>query len=107
MRILAFSIAFISLFFQGFATTSLDPARVESFLDGVIASKMHDKNIAGATLCIIKDGEIVIKKGYGYSNFAERTPVNPDETLFRIGSVSDRKSVVFGKSVDMGGGRII
>ena len=88
MRILAFSIAFISLFFQGFATTSLDPARVESFLDGVIASKMHDKNIAGATLCIIKDGEIVIKKGYGYSNFAERTPVNPDETLFRIGSVS-------------------
>ena len=88
MRLLALSLVFISFFFQGFATKSFDPVRVESFIDGVIASKMHNKNIAGATLCIIKDGGIIIKKGYGYSNYSERTLVNPDETLFRIGSVS-------------------
>ncbi len=67
---------------------ALDSVHVDAFMDGLIASKLKDNNIAGATACIVKDGEILLLKGYGYSDLEERLHVNPEETLFRIGSVS-------------------
>jgi CubicO group peptidase (beta-lactamase class C family) len=79
-------IVFLSL--NAFTQVSIDRVSVEPFLDGVILSKLKDKNIAGATLSVVKDGEILFIKGYGYSDFDKRTPVNGDETLFRIGSIS-------------------
>ncbi len=66
----------------------LDSVRVEAFMDGLIASTLIDNNIAGATASIVKDGEVLLLKGYGYSDLEERLPVDPNETLFRIGSIS-------------------
>ncbi len=68
--------------------TPPDSLVLEAFMDGMIESKLLDKNITGASVSVVHDGEFLLKKGYGYSDFANRVPVSPDSTLFRIGSVS-------------------
>lgn len=49
---------------------------------------MQENDIAGATVGIVKDGEPVFLKGYGYADLERDKKVNPDSTLFRIGSIS-------------------
>jgi CubicO group peptidase (beta-lactamase class C family) len=46
------------------------------------------EDIAGAVVSVVKDGKPFFAKGYGYSNVGKRTPVSPDATLFRPGSIS-------------------
>lgn len=65
-----------------------DAAELETFLDGVMAAHMKSYHIAGATLSVVKDGEIFFAKGYGYADLENKKPVTPDKTLFRPGSVS-------------------
>ena len=69
-------------------TPSLTPADIESFLDGVIPLQLAREDIAGAVIAVVKDGKILFAKGYGYSDVAKRTPVSPEATLFRPGSIS-------------------
>jgi CubicO group peptidase (beta-lactamase class C family) len=65
-----------------------DPAEVEAFMDGLMAAWMRDKHVAGVTVSVVRDGQILLAKGYGYADVAKRKPVDPERTLFRIGSVS-------------------
>ncbi|MFP5355039.1 MAG: serine hydrolase domain-containing protein, partial [Gemmatimonadota bacterium] len=65
-----------------------DPAEVEAFMDGLMTAWMRDKHIAGTTVSVVRDGKLLFAKGYGYADVAKRTPVDPERTLFRIGSVS-------------------
>ena len=65
-----------------------DPTELEAFLDGVMTAHLNDKNVAGATVAVVRDGEIFFAKGYGYADWGRSTPVDPERTLFRIGSVS-------------------
>lgn len=66
----------------------LDAAEVEAFLDGVMAAHLSEKKIAGAVVAVVRDGEVLLAKGYGYADLEKRQPVDPERTLFRIGSVS-------------------
>lgn len=70
------------------ASTEIDSIRLNSFMEGLIVSKLSANNIAGATACIVKDGEILLLDGYGYSDLDDRNSVDPAETMFRIGSIS-------------------
>lgn len=72
----------------GQAQSALDSLDVHSFMDGVIETHLRDKHIAGATVCVVKNGKILLAKGYGFSNVKKQTPVIAGETLFRIGSIS-------------------
>lgn len=65
-----------------------DPVELEAFVDGLIGGQLESNNVAGATVAIVANGELLLAKGYGYADVAEREPVNPTTTLFRIGSVS-------------------
>ena len=60
----------------------------EAWLDGFLPYALAAGDIAGAVVVVVKDGEVLLQKGYGYANLAERTPVDPEQTLFRPGSVS-------------------
>lgn len=73
---------------EAIAQPLTDTLALEAFMDGVLTATLRDKNIAGATLSIIKDGKPVLVKGYGFSDEAKRIPVRPDQDLFRIGSIS-------------------
>lgn len=65
-----------------------DPAELEAFLDGLMAAHLANHHIAGATVAVVRDGELLLAKGYGRADVATGTPVDPATTLFRIGSVS-------------------
>ena len=61
---------------------------VQTFFDSVVPYAMRRGDLAGGVIVVVKDGKILFAKGYGYANVAKRTPVSPDKTLFRPGSVS-------------------
>ena len=61
---------------------------VQAWLDGFLPYALQRANIAGAVVVVVKDGQVLLQKGYGYADVARRTPVNPDTTMFRPGSVS-------------------
>jgi CubicO group peptidase (beta-lactamase class C family) len=66
----------------------LTAADVEAWLDGYMPYALQSGDIAGAVVVVVKDGQILVQKGYGYADAAKRTPVDPARTLFRPGSVS-------------------
>lgn len=61
---------------------------LEAFVDGVVRRAMSRDHIAGVTLSVVQNGQVVLKKGYGFSNLGQRKPVDPDRTLFRVASIS-------------------
>ncbi|AKC86259.1 hypothetical protein WQ53_05185 [Pseudoxanthomonas suwonensis] len=61
---------------------------LEAWLDGFFPYALASGDIAGAVVVVVKDGEVLLQKGYGYADLAERLPVDPEDTLFRPGSVS-------------------
>ncbi|MBC7896161.1 MAG: beta-lactamase family protein [Cytophagaceae bacterium] len=65
-----------------------DAKEVEAFVDGLLAAWMADKHIAGVTVSVVKDGQVLFAKGYGWADVAKRVPVDPAKTLFRIGSIT-------------------
>jgi CubicO group peptidase (beta-lactamase class C family) len=65
-----------------------DATDLEAFLDGIMAVQLETYHIAGSTVLVVRDGEILFSKGYGYANVATGVPVDPATTLFRIGSVT-------------------
>ncbi|MFN3524343.1 MAG: serine hydrolase domain-containing protein, partial [Phenylobacterium sp.] len=67
---------------------ALPPAELEAFVDGVVKNAMARDHIAGVTVSVVQDGQIVLKKGYGFASLAPERRVDPDRTLFRIGSIS-------------------
>ncbi|KWV95505.1 serine hydrolase [Erythrobacter sp. AP23] len=71
-------------------STTLDEraAGLQDFVDGVMAMGIANREIAGAVFVLVKDGEVVIQNGYGFSDVEAREPVDPTRTLFRPGSVS-------------------
>jgi CubicO group peptidase (beta-lactamase class C family) len=61
---------------------------LEYFLDGVMAAHLKAMHLAGATLAVVKDGELYFAKGYGYADVGKRVPVDADKTLFEPASIS-------------------
>src|SRR5207237_9625393 len=60
----------------------------ETFLDALIPSQLQNRDIAGAVVSVVKDGQVLFAKGYGYADFAAKKPALADQTLFRPGSIS-------------------
>jgi CubicO group peptidase (beta-lactamase class C family) len=61
---------------------------LEAFLDALIPAQLQNRDIAGAVVSVVKDGRILLAKGYGYADFAAKKPVVAESTLFRPGSIS-------------------
>jgi CubicO group peptidase (beta-lactamase class C family) len=70
------------------AGAPLTRADVEAWLDGFMPFALERGNIPGAVVVIVKDGQILAEKGYGYADVEKQKPVDPQQTLFRPGSVS-------------------
>ena len=58
---------------------------LEAFLDGIIPLQLQREDIAGATIAVVKDGNLLFGKGYGYADYEKKKRVSAEET--------DRKSV--------------
>ena len=63
-----------------------DPAEMEAFVDELLGKEMEEYHIAGAAVSVVKDGKLFFAKGYGYADLKNNIPVDPEQTIFRIGS---------------------
>lgn len=70
------------------AAVPLTAEDLNAWLDGYMPYALHTGDIAGAVVAVVKDGQIVTERGFGYSDVEKRLPVDPKLTLFRPGSVS-------------------
>jgi CubicO group peptidase (beta-lactamase class C family) len=62
-------------------------AAESSAADGFMLRLMSMDNVPGVALALIKDGGIVLEKGYGFRDLETQAPVTT-ATLFNIGSIS-------------------
>ncbi len=67
---------------------SLTKEDVEAWLDGFLPYALQRGDVAGAIVTVVKDGQLLLSKGYGYCDVATRKPVDSQRTLFQAGSVS-------------------
>ena len=56
--------------------------------DRLINDFLNTKNLPGLSVSVMKEGEIVYSKGFGYADVDSKTLIDPSKTKFRIGSFS-------------------
>jgi CubicO group peptidase (beta-lactamase class C family) len=65
---------------------------VDAWLDGVVGSALQTTGIPGAAVSVVADGQVLASRGFGLADTGTEggpaVPVDPDRTLFRVGSVS-------------------
>lgn len=66
----------------------IDRAEFEAFLDGFVQSKMQEQHIPGVVFYMVKDGKVFLAKGYGYADLEKKTPMDPNETVLSVGSLT-------------------
>ncbi len=71
-----------------YAIPSKRIAGLADFVDGVMAQQIATREVAGAVVTVVHDGQILFAHGYGFANVDKQLPVDPQQTLFRPGSVS-------------------
>jgi len=72
---------------QCFSQTDSIPSFVKDSLDIYINRALTDWQIPGVSVCVVKDGKVVLMKGYGVKDYDTKEKVD-ENTLFMIGSNS-------------------
>ena len=75
----------IALGFYCHGVSQTVPSFVRDSLDSYVFRARHDWQIPGVAVCIVKDGQVVLAKGYGVKQIRANDPVD-ENTLFMIGS---------------------
>ncbi|RYY11190.1 MAG: class A beta-lactamase-related serine hydrolase, partial [Cytophagaceae bacterium] len=81
MRRFSFLAGALALLLAPPVTAPLDVAAV----DAVVARTLQAFDVPGIAVVVVKDGQVVVAKGYGVSSLATKAPVDAN-TLFEIGS---------------------
>jgi len=79
---------FLPLLLFSFFTQSLFaqlPSFITDSLDAYITKGMRDWDVPGLSIAVVKDGKVVVQKGYGVRNLETKAPVD-ENTLFMIAS---------------------
>ena len=65
---------------------------VNAWLDGKLLDALKNEDIPGAVVSVVKDGQVVTTRGYGWSNTGasggQPVAVDPQKSLFRVASIS-------------------
>ncbi|MBS0374591.1 MAG: beta-lactamase family protein [Proteobacteria bacterium] len=66
----------------------LESADLGAWLDGLLPFALQAGDIAGVVIAVVKDGQVVLERGYGYADVAAHTPMDAERTVIRAGSTS-------------------
>ncbi len=61
---------------------------VDAWLDGLVPASIKNGDIPGAVVVVVKDGQVLTERGYGYADLATKAPIDPKTTMFRPGSIT-------------------
>lgn len=78
---------FLFAFISSVCFAQTQPAFVTDSLDKYIARGMAAQDLPGLAIAIVKDGKVIVSKGYGVTETGKTQKVN-DSTLFQIASCS-------------------
>jgi CubicO group peptidase (beta-lactamase class C family) len=67
---------------------ALEASDLESFFDGIVPLQLERSDVAGASVLVMRNGQVLLRKGYGYADLKSRKPVDPAATIFRLASIS-------------------
>jgi CubicO group peptidase (beta-lactamase class C family) len=67
---------------------TLDRTDLETWLDGMVPYALKAGDMAGAVVVVVKDGTVLLQKGYGYADVSKKLAMDPEQTMVRIGSTS-------------------
>jgi len=89
LLLLVFVWVSVSTAFGAEATTptGIPLSEVGARIDALVANEM-EMSTPGCAIAIVKDGEIVFSRGYGYADVAKGLKVDADTTVFEYGSIS-------------------
>ena len=73
---------------QKFVNGPTDPKELETFIGKIFTEEMDRQHIPGAEFVFVKDGKVFFSKGYGFANLEKQQRAVPEQTIFRIGSIS-------------------
>lgn len=72
---------------EGETPSGIPFAQMEEKIDDFV-SEYLGLTTPGAAIAVVKDGEIIFSKGYGYTDVENNTPVDSANTVFEWGSLS-------------------
>jgi len=67
---------------------SINPDELAAFVDSFMAERMAEERIPGAAFVFVQNGRVLLTRGYGLANVVEQQRVDPDSTIWRVGSIS-------------------
>jgi CubicO group peptidase (beta-lactamase class C family) len=70
------------------AAPRLTSADLETWLDGFLPFALAKNDIAGMVVMVVKDGEVLLQKGYGYADVAAKAPMDPERSIVEVASVT-------------------
>ena len=84
------------------AVAAADPKGTLDGFDDFMSAAMREFKVPGAAVAVVKDGKIILAKGYGYRDVARQLPIT-GATLFPIASITKSFTVTaLGTLVDQG-----
>lgn len=66
----------------------LESNDLQAFFDGILPLQLERSDIAGASVLVMQDGNVLLAKGYGVADVKTKKPVDPNTTIFRLASIS-------------------
>jgi CubicO group peptidase (beta-lactamase class C family) len=72
----------------GTAPADLSADALRSFADEFVATTMAKYRVPGAACVVVKDGQVVYSRGYGFADVDRQRPVDPARTRFAVGSIT-------------------
>ncbi len=70
------------------AGTPAEAAELAVFAADFVPQAMAEADVPGLVLVVVADGEVVLAEGFGRATVDPPRPVDPETTVFRVGSVS-------------------
>ncbi len=77
----------LTIFICGYLNAQVDIQKMVRYMDSITNSGVNNSKVPGVVLGIASSDSILLLKGYGYSDYVKKIAVDPEKTLFQIGSV--------------------
>jgi CubicO group peptidase (beta-lactamase class C family) len=85
---ICFVFLFSSLAMSAFAEGHHENQDFLEFVDEFMRRNVEEFQVPGAVVTIIQDDKVMLNKGYGFADVERRIPMDPNNTILRVGSIS-------------------
>lgn len=90
LAVTALAVAFLASALAGaqHSGAQADAREMQAFFDSYLGAQMSAHHVAGAVVAVVKGDEVLLAKGYGYADVDRQISVDPNETVFILGSLT-------------------